>query len=107
MTTLEERFQASHPVRAKIGRADANGISRVNPMMDAIAPDLGRLIGEACWGMLWTRPALSVEQRSLITMSVITALRRDDNLKGHIESGLDVGHSRCAFEVAQADKCSC
>ena len=93
MTTLEERFQASHPVRAKIGRADANGVSVASPMMEEIAPDLSRLISEACWGVLWTRPALSAEQRSLITISVITALRRDDNLKGHIESGLDVGHS--------------
>lgn len=93
MTTLEERFQACHPVLAKIGRADANGIALSSPMMEEIAPDLSRLIREACWGVLWTRPALSVEQRSLITISVITALRRDDNLKGHIESGLDVGHS--------------
>ncbi len=93
MTTLEERFQACHPVLAKIGRADANGMALASPMMEEIAPDLSRLIREACWGMLWTRPALSVEQRSLITISVITALRRDDNLKGHVESGLDVGHS--------------
>ena len=93
MTTLEERFQASHPVLAQIGRADANGMALASPMMEEIAPDLSRLIREACWGVLWTRPALSVEQRSLITISVITALRRDDNLKGHIESGLDVGHS--------------
>ena len=25
------------------------------------------------------------------TISVISALRRDDNLRGHVESGLDVG----------------
>ena len=29
----------------------------------------------------------------MITISVVTALRRDHNLKGHTESGLDVGHS--------------
>jgi 4-carboxymuconolactone decarboxylase len=60
-------------------------------MMEAIAPDQWRLIREACFGVLWTRPGLSMEQRSLATISIITVLRRDDNLKGHIHSGLDVG----------------
>ena len=34
-----------------------------------------------------------MEQRSLATISIITVLRRDDNLKGHLHSGLDVGLS--------------
>ena len=34
---------------------------------------------------------MSMEQRSMATISIITVLRRDDNLKGHIHSGLDVG----------------
>ena len=91
MTTLEERFQASQPVLARLGRVDANGIPLRNAMMEEIAPDQWRLIREACFGFLWTRPGLSMEQRSLATISIITVLRRDDNLKGHIHSGLDVG----------------
>jgi 4-carboxymuconolactone decarboxylase len=64
-----------------------------SPIAEEIAPDLARIIGEACWGQLWTRPALSTAQRSLATISIITALRRDFNLKGHIESGLYLGFS--------------
>jgi 4-carboxymuconolactone decarboxylase len=91
VTTLEERFQASQPVLARLGRVDTNGKPLVNAMMQEIAPDQWRLIREACFGILWTRPGLSMEQRSLATISIITVLRRDDNLKGHIHSGLDVG----------------
>jgi 4-carboxymuconolactone decarboxylase len=91
MATLEDRFQASGPVLTRLGRADANGIPLGNPMMEQIAPDQWRIIREACFGVLWTRPALSMEQRSLATISIITVLRRDENLKGHIHSGLDVG----------------
>ena len=91
MATLEDRFQASKPVLTRLGRADANGIPFGNSMMEQIAPDQWRIIREACFGVLWTRPALSMEQRSLATISIITVLRRDDNLKGHIHSGLDVG----------------
>jgi 4-carboxymuconolactone decarboxylase len=91
MTTLEERFQASQPILARLGRADANGIPLGNSMMQEVAPDQWRIIREACFGELWTRPGLSMEQRSLATISIITVLRRDDNLRGHIHSGLDVG----------------
>ncbi len=91
VTTLEERFQASQPVLARLGRADANGIPLGNAMMAEIAPDQWRIIWEACFGVLWTRLGLTMEQRSLATISIITVLRRDDNLKGHIHSGLDVG----------------
>src|ERR671923_2775555 len=89
--TLEERFQASRPVLARLGRADAHGHPLGNAMMEEIAPDQWRLIREACFGSLWTRPGLSMEQRSMATISIITVLRRDDKLKGHIHSGLDVG----------------
>jgi 4-carboxymuconolactone decarboxylase len=91
VTTLEERFQASRPVLARLGRVDANGNPLANAMMEEIAPDQWRLIREACFGSLWTRPGMSMEQRSMATISIITVLRRDDNLKGHIHSGLDVG----------------
>jgi 4-carboxymuconolactone decarboxylase len=91
VTTLEERFQASRPILARLGRADGDGNPLGNAMMEEIAPDQWRLIREACFGSLWTRPGLSMEQRSLATISIITVLRRDDNLKGHIHSGLDVG----------------
>ena len=93
MTTLDERFQSSYPILAGLGRADANGVPHGNPMMEEIAPDQWRIISEACFGYLWNRPALTMEQRSLATISVITVLRRDDNLKGHLHSGLDVGLS--------------
>lgn len=91
MSTLAKRFEASAPVLARLGRADANGVPLRNPVMDQIAPDQARIIREACFGTLWTRPGLSMEQRSIITISIITVLRRDDNLKGHLHSGLDVG----------------
>lgn len=93
MTTLEDRFQAAQPVLARLGRVDADGVPLRNTMMEQIAPDQWRIIREACFGVLWTRPGLSMEQRSLATISIITVLRRDENLKGHIHSGLDVGLS--------------
>ena len=91
MATLEQRFEASHRARARLGRVDADGISLpINPHNE-IAPDLERIIGEACFGVIWDRPALSIEQRSMATISVLTALGRERQLDGHILSGLKVG----------------
>ena len=93
MATLDERFRSGYPILSRLGRADADGVPVVNPMLSTIAPDLWRIIGEACFGVLWNRPGLTIEQRSMATISIIAVLRRDDNLKGHIESGLDLGLS--------------
>ncbi len=93
MATLDERYLSSYPVLSRLGRADADGVPVVSPMISTVAPDLWRIIGEACFGVLWNRPGLTIEQRSMATISIISVLRRDDNLKGHVESGLDVGLS--------------
>jgi 4-carboxymuconolactone decarboxylase len=100
MANLEERFQASQPVLARLGRVDADGVPVPNATMVDISPDQWRIVREACFGSLWARPGLSIEQRSLATISVITVLRRDDNLKGHIHSGLDVGFT--AAQIVEA-----
>ena len=91
MPSLEERHFAGYPVLQRLGRSDAEGVPVPSAMIKSIAPDLWRMIGEACFGVIWNRPGLTLEQRSMSTISVISALRRDDNLKGHVESGLDVG----------------
>lgn len=88
---MEERYLAGYPVLNRLGRTDSDGVPVPSPMISAIAPDLWRMIGEACFGVIWIRPALTIEQRSMSTVSVISALRRDDNLRGHVESGLDIG----------------
>lgn len=93
MASLEERYQSGYPILDRLGRADAEGVPVPNEMLSRVAPDLWRMIGEACFGVIWNRPGLTIEHRSMATISVISALRRNDNLKGHVESGLDVGLS--------------
>jgi 4-carboxymuconolactone decarboxylase len=91
MTSLEERFQAAVPVLKQLGRVDGNGQPQVSPLFRNLAVDQWRLIQEACFGVLWTRPLLSTRQRSIITVASLAVLRRDENLRGHILSALDVG----------------
>lgn len=93
MATLEERYQSSFPILARLGRANAEGVPLGSEVIEKVSPDLYRIIGEACFGYLWNQPNLTFEQRSLATISALVALRRDNNLRGHLLSGLDVGFS--------------
>ena len=93
MTTLDERFLSSYGILAGLGRVDSEGVPIPNTAIMAVNPDQWRIISEACFGYLWNRTALTPRQRSLITMSGLVVLRRDDNLHGHLLSGLDMGFS--------------
>ena len=60
-------------------------------IMAEIAPKLAELTADVVFGDVWEREALSKRDRSLITVAVLTALYRTDQLRGHIGRALDNG----------------
>lgn len=91
MATLEERFQQGMGIRAKFG--GGTPVESTVPDSRDLAPDLHRIAGEALFGSVWTRPALGLEHREMITLSVLTVLERDTQLKRHISNALNIGLS--------------
>ena len=81
MGELEGRFQAGRRVDMRPGRRELE-----------MAPDLEQIARDAC-KFLWRRPGLSMEQRSMATLSAVTALGREGQLWEHIEDGLTLGLS--------------
>jgi 4-carboxymuconolactone decarboxylase len=60
------------------------------------APDgfdrpLQELITEVAWGRVWDRPGLGRRERSLITVAMLTALGRPDELAVHVAAALRNG----------------
>jgi 4-carboxymuconolactone decarboxylase len=53
--------------------------------------EFGRLTAEYYWGSIWTRPGLTLPERSICTMAALTALGRESQLASHIRGGLNVG----------------
>lgn len=49
---------------------------------------------EYCWGAIWSRPGLSLRDRSLLNLGMISALNRPHELKLHIRGALRNGLSR-------------
>jgi 4-carboxymuconolactone decarboxylase len=63
------------------------------PMPAEIRDDMQELVRLA-GGLVWNRPGIAAAQRSMVTIAVLTALGRWEELRFHIGFGLDNGLSR-------------
>ena len=43
------------------------------------------------WGEIWSRPGLDLKTRSLVVLGMLTALNREDELRGHVNGALNNG----------------
>lgn len=68
--------------------------SRAQQLVGDIAPKLADLTDEVLFGDVWARPELSRRERSLITVAVLTAMGRTDQLRSHLGLALDNGVTR-------------
>jgi 4-carboxymuconolactone decarboxylase len=59
--------------------------------MQEVSPKLAQLTADVLFGDVWERPDLSKRDRSMITVAMLTALYRTDQLRGHIRRALDNG----------------
>ena len=53
---------------------------------DAFGADFQKLLGEYCWGACWGRDGLERKQRSLVVLSILGALGRDEEFALHFRS---------------------
>ncbi len=61
----------------------------------ASADDFNRpmqeLVTEYCWGEIWNRPGLDRKTRSIINLSMLTALNRPHEIKLHVLGAINNG----------------
>ncbi|MGO9060352.1 MAG: carboxymuconolactone decarboxylase family protein [Candidatus Binataceae bacterium] len=64
-----------------------------NPLegLKTVTPKLMDLTEKVLFGDVWERPGLSKRDRSLITVAVLTALYRPEQLQGHVQRALANG----------------
>jgi len=56
--------------------------------------DFQDLVTRYAWGEIWTRPGLPRQTRSLITVAMMVALNRGDELRLHVRGALNNGVTR-------------
>jgi len=82
------------------GAAPADQPTRAQQLMGDFAPKLAQLTDDVLYGDVWARPQLSRRDRSLATISALTAMNRPDQLRSHVRLGLENGLT--AEEIAEA-----
>lgn len=85
----EERYQQGLKVRTEV-----LGEQHVNRSLDKLNDfntDFQNFISRYAWGEVWSRPGLSRHSRSLVTMGILLALGREDELRMHIRACFNNG----------------
>ena len=61
---------------------------------DAFTKQQYELSTEVAYGMIWSRPGLPLKVRSLVTLGMLTALDKPDEIRGHILGALNNGATK-------------
>lgn len=89
--------------RGRKVRTEMMGSAYVEASLEGEPFDLAlqEVMTEFAYGMIWTRPGLSRRDRSMITIAMLCALNRPQQLTGHIEAairnGLDIDEVKEIF----------
>jgi 4-carboxymuconolactone decarboxylase len=61
--------------------------------VDAFTAPLQEFVTRNAWGTTWCRDGLDLKTRSLITLSMLTALGRAHEIRGHVRGAVNNGAS--------------
>ena len=89
MSELDARYARGQDTRRMFGGGTLGPGSA--PGAWEVAPDLERIVGEALFGTIWRREALSPVQREIITLSTLIVLAREPQLRQHLGNALNLG----------------
>lgn len=93
----ESRYETGMRIRREVhGDAWVNQAQARQTTFDA---DFQRFITEVAWGTLWARPNLDRRTRSVLTIAILAALGRTEELELHIRSSQNTGVT--ADEIAE------
>jgi 4-carboxymuconolactone decarboxylase len=84
-----ERYEAGMRLRRSV-LGDAH-VDRAEDSKDAFNEEFQELITRYAWGDIWTRPGLSRHTRSLLTIGLMVALNRSEELRLHLRAGANNG----------------
>ncbi len=87
-----ERYDRGMAVRRAV-LGDAH-VDRTLAKRNEFNTDFQELITRYAWGEIWSRPELSRHVRSLLTIAMMVALNRGDELRLHLRGAFNNGVTR-------------
>jgi 4-carboxymuconolactone decarboxylase len=94
----QERHAAGMAVRRAV-LGDAH-VDRAQAKRTELTAEFQDMITRYAWGEIWTRPGLPRHTRSLMTICMMVALSREEELKLHLRAASNNGVSRDEIKEA-------
>ncbi len=85
----DDRFEKGMAMRTAVLGADH--VARAEANKTEFDADYQRYITENAWGTIWTRPGLDKKTRHMLTIAMLAALGRHDELAMHIRATRNTG----------------
>ena len=85
----DDRFEKGMAMRKSV--LGAEHVARAEANKTEFDADFQRYITEGAWGSIWTRPGLDKRTRHLLTIALLTALGKHDELGMHIRATRNTG----------------
>ncbi|WP_460854463.1 carboxymuconolactone decarboxylase family protein [Nocardiopsis coralliicola] len=93
---MSDRFEEG--LRARKEVLGAEHVERSLRDVSEFSRPAQELVTEYCWGAIWTRPGLDRKTRSLLNLTMLTALNRMHELAVHVRGAVTNG---CTEEEIQ------
>jgi 4-carboxymuconolactone decarboxylase len=97
MDEEKRREQGMQVRRTVLGEAH---VQRAEASTNDFNADFQDLITRYAWGEIWTRPGLPRHTRSLLTIVMMVALNREEELKLHLRAAANSGVTRDEIKEA-------
>jgi 4-carboxymuconolactone decarboxylase len=85
----DDRFEEGMAMRKSV--LGAEHVARAEANKTDFDADYQRYITEGAWGSIWTRPGLDKKTRHLLTIAMLAALGKQDELAMHIRATRNTG----------------
>jgi len=85
----QEAYEKGMALRSKV-MGDTH-VAKRGASADRFTKQQNELVTSIAWGTIWSRPGLPLKVRSLVTLGMLTALNRPDEIRGHIVGALNNG----------------
>jgi 4-carboxymuconolactone decarboxylase len=86
---MSDRYEAGLKVRREV--LGAEYVDRSLASAGEFMAPFQEMTTEWCWGAAWTRPGLDRKARSLMNLTMLTALGKPNELKLHVRGALNNG----------------
>ncbi|MDE2429889.1 MAG: carboxymuconolactone decarboxylase family protein [Burkholderiales bacterium] len=88
---MDQQFKDGLKMRTQV--MGEQFVEKAFSQVDAFTAPLQEYVTRNAWGTVWCRDGLDLKTRSLITLSMLTALGRAHELRGHVRGAVNNGAS--------------